>query len=204
MSKPSTSATSQTDWERVESMQDEDIDLSEIPEVTEEQMGHGAILEERRSPRIVRAQPDGLLQGTQGILQTSRVSDSVREDTVHNRIVGIELERCLAGDQCERVLLPRQSNPGDGQVAESFLIVQRHGSLHEAEHGLIFVGPSKYLTLADPEGDYSLFDVPPGRYRLRTWNDALSNFDREITLRPGEMAWREILLEPEAAERSAE
>ncbi|MCC5604364.1 BrnA antitoxin family protein [Nostoc favosum] len=29
---------SQTDWERIEAMQDEDIDLSEIPEVTEEQM----------------------------------------------------------------------------------------------------------------------------------------------------------------------
>lgn len=38
MSKPSTSTTSQTDWERIESMQDEDIDLSEVPEVTEEQM----------------------------------------------------------------------------------------------------------------------------------------------------------------------
>ncbi len=38
MSKPSTSATSQTDWERIESMQDDDIDLSEVPEVTEEQM----------------------------------------------------------------------------------------------------------------------------------------------------------------------
>ncbi|MEA5624738.1 hypothetical protein [Nostoc sp. UHCC 0251] len=29
---------SQTDWERIEAMQDEDIDLSDIPEVTEEQM----------------------------------------------------------------------------------------------------------------------------------------------------------------------
>ena len=29
---------SQTDWDRIEAMQDEDIDLSEISEVTEEQM----------------------------------------------------------------------------------------------------------------------------------------------------------------------
>ncbi|MEH1920121.1 BrnA antitoxin family protein [Nostoc sp.] len=29
---------SQTDWERIDAMQDEDIDLSDIPEVTEEQM----------------------------------------------------------------------------------------------------------------------------------------------------------------------
>lgn len=43
MSKSSTSKTSQTDWKRVETMQDEDIDLSEIPEVTEEQMGRAVL-----------------------------------------------------------------------------------------------------------------------------------------------------------------
>jgi uncharacterized protein (DUF4415 family) len=32
------SKASQTDWERIDAMQDEDIDLSDIPEVTEEQM----------------------------------------------------------------------------------------------------------------------------------------------------------------------
>ena len=38
MSKPSTSAISRTDWARLDAMQDDDIDPSEIPEVTEEQM----------------------------------------------------------------------------------------------------------------------------------------------------------------------
>ena len=38
MSKDSTSAASQTDWEALETMQDEDIDVSDIPEVTAEQM----------------------------------------------------------------------------------------------------------------------------------------------------------------------
>jgi uncharacterized protein (DUF4415 family) len=38
MSKDSTLKTSKTDWEAVEKMGDKDIDLSEIPEVTVEQM----------------------------------------------------------------------------------------------------------------------------------------------------------------------
>jgi len=38
MSKGSTLRTSKTDWEAVEKMEDKDIDLSEIPEVTAEQM----------------------------------------------------------------------------------------------------------------------------------------------------------------------
>jgi hypothetical protein len=33
--------TSLTDWERIYAMRDEDIDLSDIPEATEDQMQHG-------------------------------------------------------------------------------------------------------------------------------------------------------------------
>jgi uncharacterized protein (DUF4415 family) len=38
MSKDSTSEVSRTDWQALEAMQDEDIDLSDIPEVSAEQM----------------------------------------------------------------------------------------------------------------------------------------------------------------------
>jgi uncharacterized protein (DUF4415 family) len=38
MSKKYTSKDSQTDWQRLTTMQDEDIDTSDIPEVTEKQM----------------------------------------------------------------------------------------------------------------------------------------------------------------------
>ncbi|MGH7450897.1 MAG: BrnA antitoxin family protein [bacterium] len=43
MSKKSTSKASQTDWKRLYKMSDEDIDFSEIPEITAEQMA-GAVL----------------------------------------------------------------------------------------------------------------------------------------------------------------
>ena len=38
MYKDSTSKDSQTDWERINAMQDEEIDLSEIPEINESQL----------------------------------------------------------------------------------------------------------------------------------------------------------------------
>lgn len=38
MSKKYSSKTSQTDWNRIFKMRDEDIDLSEIPEITDKQM----------------------------------------------------------------------------------------------------------------------------------------------------------------------
>ena len=43
MSKQPTSAVSQTDRARLDAMQDEDIDLSEVPEVTEEQMARAVL-----------------------------------------------------------------------------------------------------------------------------------------------------------------
>jgi len=43
MSKKSILKDSQTDWERIDAMRSEDIDTSEIPEVTEEQMKRAAL-----------------------------------------------------------------------------------------------------------------------------------------------------------------
>ncbi len=43
MSKKSISRGSQTEWERIEAMSDEDIDTSEIPEITGEQMKGAAL-----------------------------------------------------------------------------------------------------------------------------------------------------------------
>ena len=43
MNNESTSRASQTDWARVEAMRDEDIDWSDIPEVTEEKMAHAVL-----------------------------------------------------------------------------------------------------------------------------------------------------------------
>ena len=43
MNKKSTSRASRTDWARINAMRDEDIDLSDIPEVTEEQMARAEL-----------------------------------------------------------------------------------------------------------------------------------------------------------------
>ena len=43
MNKNSTSKVSQTDWAYVDALQDEDIDLSDIPEITEEQMAQAVL-----------------------------------------------------------------------------------------------------------------------------------------------------------------
>ena len=44
MSRKSILKDSQTDWERINAMRDEDIDTSEIPEITKEQMKRATLL----------------------------------------------------------------------------------------------------------------------------------------------------------------
>jgi uncharacterized protein (DUF4415 family) len=43
MRKTSTSGKSKTDWKRLDSMKDEDIDFSDIPEVTAEMFARGIV-----------------------------------------------------------------------------------------------------------------------------------------------------------------
>lgn len=43
MSKPSTSKASKTDWKRVDAMRDEDIDLSDNPEITPEMFAKAVV-----------------------------------------------------------------------------------------------------------------------------------------------------------------
>ena len=52
-------------------------------------------------------------------------------------------------------------------------VVRFYCSIHESMNGTIFVAPSLWHTLAGADGSFALTDVPPGHYRLRTWNRRL-------------------------------
>ena len=64
MNKPSSSKISETNWDRIDMMSDEDIDLSDIPEVTDAQMAR-AILRVNGVPMVCskKAQPITESQG---------------------------------------------------------------------------------------------------------------------------------------------
>ena len=51
MSKESTSKESLTDWKRLDALQDEDIDLSDAPEITPEMFAQAVVRRGLKSPR---------------------------------------------------------------------------------------------------------------------------------------------------------
>jgi plastocyanin len=52
-------------------------------------------------------------------------------------------------------------------------VVRVYCSIHESMNATIFVAPSIWHAVADAKGDFVIRDVPPGKYRLRTWNRRL-------------------------------
>jgi len=61
-------------------------------------------------------------------------------------------------------------------------VVRIFCSIHESMNGTLFVAPSPWFAVVDPDGSYAIPDIPNGRYRLRTWAEKLPPTEREVTL----------------------
>jgi plastocyanin len=61
-------------------------------------------------------------------------------------------------------------------------VVRIFCSIHESMNGTLFVAPSPWFAVVDPDGSYAITDIPNGRYRLRTWAEKLPPTEREVTL----------------------
>jgi plastocyanin len=64
-------------------------------------------------------------------------------------------------------------------------VVKIYCSIHEAMSATIFVAPTRWFAVADADGGFALRDVPPGRYRLRTWAERLPPSEREVDVGAG-------------------
>lgn len=70
---------------------------------------------------------------------------------------------------------------------------------HAGESSLVFVAPTRLWAQPSADGRYEIRDVAPGRYWLRAWADGLPGTRYDVTLRPGETAFRNIILQPGAS-----
>jgi plastocyanin len=65
-------------------------------------------------------------------------------------------------------------------------VVRIYCSIHESMNGVIVVAPSPYFDTVDAAGAFEIRNVPPGTYRLRTWNERLPEAAAEVTVGAGE------------------
>ena len=73
-------------------------------------------------------------------------------------------------------------------------VVRIYCSIHESMNATIFVSPSSYFSVAGPGGAFSIRDVPPGKYRLRTWNRRLPPASQVVDVGVGTPAVAELVV----------
>jgi len=59
-------------------------------------------------------------------------------------------------------------------------LVRVYCSIHESMRGTILVAPTPWFAGVGVSGEYSIPDVPPGRYRLTVWNEKLPALTQSI------------------------
>jgi hypothetical protein len=64
---------------------------------------------------------------------------------------------------------------------------------------VVVVVPTRYFALTDPEGNYQIGHVPPGRYKLSvwyelSWENELASQTQEVEITPGDNTLTKITL----------
>ena len=78
-------------------------------------------------------------------------------------------------------------------------VVRIYCSIHESMNATIFVAPSSFFAVAGPRGEFSIRDVPPGTYRLRTWNRRLPPSSQIVEVGADAPAVAEVVVATDAS-----
>jgi len=88
---------------------------------------------------------------------------------------------------------PNEFDLGIYPAGESRSVVLKHAgvvktycSIHESMNATIFVSPSPWFSVVRRSGQFTIRDVPPGRYTLRTWCEKLPADEQPIEVTAGE------------------
>lgn len=84
--------------------------------------------------------------------------------------------------------------PKKDQVIENTKILRKDGLVsvqcdaHDFMQGYIWVLPNPYGAVTGDNGDFKLTDVPPGKYTLKVWHEALGEKTIPVTVEAGKDA----------------
>jgi plastocyanin len=81
-------------------------------------------------------------------------------------------------------------------------VVRIYCSIHESMNGIIFVAPSPYFDTVAASGAFEIPGVPPGTYRLRTWNEKLPEVVRDVTVHAGTASRVDVVIDERDANQA--
>jgi plastocyanin len=74
-------------------------------------------------------------------------------------------------------------------------VVRVYCSIHESMRAVILVAPSPWFAIVDAQGEFRITDVPPGRYSVRSFNEALPEIAQTVNVAPGQIARARLRVE---------
>jgi hypothetical protein len=63
-------------------------------------------------------------------------------------------------------------------------IIKASCDVHPFMKGAIFVAENPYFAVTDKDGKYTISNIPPGKYRIRIWHEALPPQEKEVIIPP--------------------
>ncbi|MFI5304192.1 MAG: hypothetical protein ACHQYP_05280 [Nitrospiria bacterium] len=81
------------------------------------------------------------------------------------------------------VILP----PNGRNMKESFSqsgTFNNHCDAHPFQKGTMYVAENPYFAVTDKDGHYAIANIPPGKYRVKIWHEALPLQEKEIVISP--------------------
>lgn len=78
--------------------------------------------------------------------------------------------------------------PPNGRAIKKLLseagIVKVTCDAHAFMKGTIYVAENPYFSVTDRDGKYTISNIPPGKYRVRIWHEALPPQEKEVVIPP--------------------
>lgn len=69
---------------------------------------------------------------------------------------------------------------------------------HNWMEGWWYVTDNPYYAVSNPQGQYTIADIPPGTYTIRVWQEKLGTQTRQITVPPGKPVTADFTMGPQA------
>jgi hypothetical protein len=78
--------------------------------------------------------------------------------------------------------------PPNGRTIKKLIseagIIKASCDAHTFMKGTIFVAENPYFAVTDKDGKYTISNIPPGKYRVRIWHEALPPHEKEVIIPP--------------------
>jgi hypothetical protein len=138
-----------------------------------------------RVQTIVRGQGVRVRNSDRVLHNAHPVLMATPEVTVANIALGVQ------GQTMDLTRRMKEKLPPEGEA-----LIRLGCDVHPWMRGWLFVVPHARAAVTDPEGVYSIRDVPPGSYTASLWHETLGRTERSVAVTAGAAARLDVTLAP--------